>query len=888
MNSQSPHALMTDLLIILRHTVASFVYNRFSEAHPGNFSTMMEQHLKDNQNAKIVKQGNADVFEQRERFAELIDIHGVLQLIDRGWSDAFKDYPDSMQEDARILSEKRHVWAHQKHISLQDVQDVAESAKRLLKTMKTPSAKKAVKRIEQLLAVRHDYYRNIYLPAYYIPRTDLLDQLKAELSFSGSTVIALHGMGGIGKSVLARSLCDDKAVQELCADGILWMTFGSEVNAPELTQKLGDWIKALNGKVNDSDNSSLESLKNRLAELLKDRACLLVLDDVWRKSDFETFRVGGVKCRTIMTTRDAEIARDVGAKLLPVPTMNAMLAIELLEKWSQGKLATTSHKLKQTIANRLGGLPLAVKLAGAQLQTKPPQIWLENFDVRKLKSNRPEDIHDSLELTFGLSLDTLNTLERKLYSALSIFKKDMHIHEGIIVHFWEALGQLSPDSTQDLVTDLASRALCEVAGDAFPRSIVLHDLLRDFIKHELHDTQATHQALVSAYQNTQMGAGWHTVPDDGYFYTSFAYHLQQAGALDILRQSLFDYSFLQAKLNATDMITLIMDYDYLSDDPTVKLAQSVLVMSKDVLDSMPEQLPVQLYAGLLNFKDKHPEIDALREACFNTLTPHLFPTTETTRRAGGVLVYVVDDKTVKTWQWQTGDELSIHERDTVKQNGDILAQFIASPAFHTRLKEDFPQLKEEANTPTGTGESLNLAGLKGATFFGGWSLGRALEHLDAINSVALWGEFAVTASDDTTLKVWNWQTGKELRTFRGHTAAVLSVTLSGEFAESVSSDNTVKTWNWQTGEEIRTRKGHTDDVLNVAVLGDFSVSPSENTLEVSNRQTGEHVTTFYADSPQSAVAIAPDASIIVSGGQDGRVNFLRPNPTLIKILWGGI
>lgn len=885
MNSQSPHALMTDLLVILRHTVASFVYNHFSEAHPDNFSTLMEQHLKANQNVMKVRQENADVFDHRERFVELMDIHGVLQLIDRGWSDAFEAYPDSMREDARILLEKRHAWAHQKHLSLQDVQDVAEIAKRLLKTMKTPSAKKATKRIEQLLAVRHDYYRNIYLPDYYIPRTDLLDQVKAELSLSGSTLIALHGMGGIGKSVLARSLCDDKVVQELCPDGILWMTFGSEINTPELTQKLGDWIKTLNGKINDIDHSSLESLKNYLAELLKDRACLLVLDDVWRKFDFETFRVGGVKCRTIMTTRDAEIARDVGAKLLPVPTMNATLAIELLEKWSQGMLATTSHKVKQTIANCLGGLPLAVKLAGAQLQTKPPQIWLENFDVRKLKSNRPEDNHDSLELTFGLSLDALNALERKLYSALSIFKEGMRIHEGIIVHFWEALAKLSPDSTQDLVTDLASRALCEVAGDTFPRSIVLHDLLRDFIKHELHDTQATHQALVSAYQNTQIDAGWHTVPDDGYFYTSFAYHLQQAGALDILRQSLFDYPFLQAKLNATDMITLIMDYDYLSDDPTVKLAQSVLVMSKDVLDSMPEQLPVQLYAGLLNFKDKHPEIDALREACFNTLTPHLFPTTET-RRASGVLVYVVDDKTVKTWQWQTGDELSIHERDTVIQNGGILAQFIASPAFHTILKEDFPQLKEETNVPTGTVEPLNLATLKGDTFFSGWSLGRELQHMNAINSVAISGEFAVTASDDTTLKVWNWQTGKELRTFRGHTVAALSVTLSGEFAESVSSDNMVKIWNWQTGEEIRTRKGHIDDVLNVAVLGDFSVSPSENTLEVSNRQTGEHITTYFADSPQSAIAIAPDASIIISGGQDGRVNFLRPNPALMNILRG--
>ena len=37
---------------------------------------------------------------------------------------------------------------------------------------------------------------------------------------------ALHGMGGIGKSVVARALCDDPAVQAAFPDGILWATLG--------------------------------------------------------------------------------------------------------------------------------------------------------------------------------------------------------------------------------------------------------------------------------------------------------------------------------------------------------------------------------------------------------------------------------------------------------------------------------------------------------------------------------------------------------------------------------------------------------------------------------------------------------------------------------------
>jgi hypothetical protein len=52
---------------------------------------------------------------------------------------------------------------------------------------------------------------------------------------------ALHGMGGIGKSVLARALCDDPDVQTAFPDVILWATLGQ---TPDLVGRLREWIKA--------------------------------------------------------------------------------------------------------------------------------------------------------------------------------------------------------------------------------------------------------------------------------------------------------------------------------------------------------------------------------------------------------------------------------------------------------------------------------------------------------------------------------------------------------------------------------------------------------------------------------------------------------------------
>ena len=230
----------------------------------------------------------------------------------------------------------------------------------------------------------------------------------------------------------------------------------------------------------------------------------------------------------------------IGAEVQAIPVMSLPEAITLLEEWAGVSLANTAPELKAQIVNRLGRLPLAVKLAGAQLQKKAPQEWLKTFEARKLKSKRLENVHDSLEQTFGLSLDALDTTARKLYTALVIFREDEPIREAAIARLWEALDSRDVDELQELVDDLAARALLEVVGAELPRAVVLHDLLRDFMGTELGDAQEqTHQRLLEAYRTTQTGEGWHTAPDDGYLYDHLTYHLKATGDYPQLK-ALFD------------------------------------------------------------------------------------------------------------------------------------------------------------------------------------------------------------------------------------------------------------------------------------------------------------------------------------------------------------
>jgi WD40 repeat protein len=121
-------------------------------------------------------------------------------------------------------------------------------------------------------------------------------------------------------------------------------------------------------------------------------------------------------------------------------------------------------------------------------------------------------------------------------------------------------------------------------------------------------------------------------------------------------------------------------------------------------------------------------------------------------------------------------------------------------------------------------------------------------YTDRVNGVAVTpdGRRAVSASDDGTLKVWDLESGKELRTLpagapaqkrRGHTDRVngVAVTPDGRGAVSASDDGTLKVWDlesgkelrtlasrisWINGEEIRTLVRNTSGVNGVAVTPD--------------------------------------------------------------------
>jgi len=162
-------------------------------------------------------------------------------------------------------------------------------------------------------------------------------------------------------------------------------------------------------------------------------------------------------------------------------------------------------------------------------------------------------------------------------------------------------------------------------------------------------------------------------------------------------------------------------------------------------------------------------------------------------------------------------------------------------------------------------------------------------HTEGVDAVALTADvrWAVSASWDKTLKVWDLATGQTVRTLEGHTRGVdrVAVTPDGHWAVSsatekgsASDDRTVKVWDLATGEAVRTFNGHKKDVNSVALTSDgrWAISAAyDKTLRVCDVTTGESNPVLPFESSLECFATTADCRAFVVGDEMGAVHFVE-------------
>jgi WD40 repeat protein len=126
-------------------------------------------------------------------------------------------------------------------------------------------------------------------------------------------------------------------------------------------------------------------------------------------------------------------------------------------------------------------------------------------------------------------------------------------------------------------------------------------------------------------------------------------------------------------------------------------------------------------------------------------------------------------------------------------------------------------------------------------------------------SVSADGKRLLTGSIDKTLRLWDADTGKELRAFEGHTHFVLGAALSpdGTRVLSASRDNSVRLWDAQTGKELHKMTGHLDGAQKVAFgpKGQALSGGEDGMMRLWDLNTGKQAGNFTCHThPRNSIA----------------------------------
>src|SRR5262249_18199029 len=101
------------------------------------------------------------------------------------------------------------------------------------------------------------------------------------------------------------------------------------------------------------------------------------------------------------------------------------------------------------------------------------------------------------------------------------------------------------------------------------------------------------------------------------------------------------------------------------------------------------------------------------------------------------------------------------------------------------------------------------------------------------------GTQILTASRDTTARLWDIATGQQIQQFVGHNDLVTDAIfgIGDQVVITVGADTTVRVWDVATGEELRRFEGHTDWVNSVDVSPDgLSIITGSNDLTIRRWQ----------------------------------------------------
>lgn len=312
--------------------------------------------------------------------------------------------------------------------------------------------------------------------------------------------ISLVGMGGLGKTALAKLVFNDPSIKDRFHGNAMWVCVSDVFDEKKVAKAILEGLKAGGPEID-----TWEGLLQRISNSIRGKKFFLVLDDIWEDQkkgekweDLKAcFKLGARGSRILVTTRKVSTATMMGS-LTSQSIHLKNLGVEVCWSIIKQRALRGRHdsdnfeEIGRGIAAKCKGLPLAAKALGSLLMNK--RSWRDWERVMKSEIWELEFEENYIFAPLLLSYRNLPPPVKQCFLFCAIYPKDHQFSVVTLISQWICHGYLGFDNDADLES-IAEEYFNILANSSFFQDFYLdprdgriigckmHDVVHDFAKY---------------------------------------------------------------------------------------------------------------------------------------------------------------------------------------------------------------------------------------------------------------------------------------------------------------------------------------------------------------------------------------------------------------------